>query len=147
MIVRAEILKALPQAAGFVFLDEAAVGEGEITGRYTITGSEVFSGMHFPGRYVFPASIMMEAIGQLGIVYLVSTMGDAPPDPASIFFIGSEDVACRRQCGVGECLEMRLRLRRLREPLIVFSGTIHVGEALVLKVSSLSLSFSTQRDD
>lgn len=147
MIDRAQILRALPQAEGFVFLDEAELTEGGITGRYTVTGSEIFAGMHFPGRFVFPASIMMEAIGQLGIVYLVSTNEASPPDPASIFFIGSEDVACRRQCGVGECLEMRLQLRRVREPLIVFSGTIHVGQAPVLKVSSLSLSFSTQRID
>lgn len=144
MIGREQILRVLPQGEGFVFVDEAAVEAEAISGAYTITGEEIFAGMHFPGRFVFPASIMMEAIGQLGIVYLAETMGGEGLDPESIFFIGSEDVACRRQCRVGERLEMRLRLKRVREPLIVFSGTIHVGGDLVLKLSSLSLSFSTQ---
>jgi 3-hydroxyacyl-[acyl-carrier-protein] dehydratase len=144
MIGRPAILAHLPQGDGFVFVDSAEVEGSTIRGSYTITGREIFAGMHFPGRFVFPASIMMEAIGQLGIVYLAETMGGERLDPASVLFIGSEDVACRRPCAVGERLDMRLQLKRKREPLIVFSGTIQVGDALVLKVSSLSLSFSTQ---
>ena len=144
MLGRKEILALLPHGAAFLFLDAAEVDTDEVFGRYRITGEECFAGAHFPGRYVFPASIMSEALGQLGVVYLSHNMKSRGLRSDSIFFISSEDVSCRRQCRPGETLEMHLKLLRVREPLIVFSGSIHVDGDSVLKVSSLTLSFSTQ---
>jgi 3-hydroxyacyl-[acyl-carrier-protein] dehydratase len=144
MLTREAINGYLPHGERFTFIDAAAVEGRLIKGNYAITGEECFAGAHFPGRFVFPASIMVEAIGQLGIVYMFETMGEEGLDPESIFFISSEDVSCRRQCFPGEKLEMSLRLIRKREPLIVFSGAIEVAGQPVLKVSSLTLSFSTR---
>lgn len=144
MLDRRSIDALLPHGPEFTFLDEASVREESVDGSYLITGEECFAGAHFPGRNVFPASIMVEAIGQLGIVFMFETMRSEGLNSESIFFIGSEDVACRRKCLPGERLEMSLRLVRKREPLIVFSGKIKVKEELVLKISSLTLSFSTQ---
>jgi len=141
---RRAVIDCLPQGDGFVFVDSALLTANGITGSYTITGEECFAGAHFPDRYVFPASIMVEAVGQLGIVYLSQELADKGLDAESIFFISSEDVSCRRKCGLRERLDMSLTLRRKREPLAVFSGAIHVGGELVLKISSLTLSFSTK---
>jgi len=144
MLCRKEILALLPHGEAFLFLDGAEVETDEAFGRYRITGAECFAGAHFPGRYVFPASIMSEALGQLGIVYLTHTMQSEGLCSDSIFFISSGDVSCRRQCRPGETLEMYLKVVRVREPLIVFSGSIRVDGDPALKVSSLTLSFSTQ---
>ena len=65
-------------------------------------------------------------------------------DPESIYFIKSEDVACRRKCLPGDQLEMRMKVLRSREPLMQFTGEIRVGGELTLKVSSMTLSFSIQ---
>jgi 3-hydroxyacyl-[acyl-carrier-protein] dehydratase len=141
---RSEILKYLPQADPFVFVDSAKLLDDSITGEYTITGDECFMSGHFPGRPIFPASIMVEALGQLGIVYMMASLKDAGIDPESIFFIKSEDVICRRKCFPGDRLELSMRVIRTREPLALFSGTIVVGCEMALKVTSMSLSFSTQ---
>jgi 3-hydroxyacyl-[acyl-carrier-protein] dehydratase len=141
---RIEILQRLPQSEPFVFVDSATVSDGQVSGCYTITGRECFAAGHFPGRPVFPASIMVEALGQLAIVYMTDPDRSASIDPESIFFIKSEEVACRRKCLPGDRLEMKMKVLRSREPLMQFAGEIRVGGELTLKVSSMTLSFSTQ---
>jgi 3-hydroxyacyl-[acyl-carrier-protein] dehydratase len=144
MLNRTDVLKRLPQGEPFVFIDAATVIDGEATGSYTFTGQECFAAGHFPNRPILPASIMVEALGQLGIVYMMEPDGSSVIDPESIFFIKSEDVACRRKCLPGDRLEMRMKVLRSREPLIQFTGEIRVGGELTLKVSSMTLSFSIQ---
>lgn len=144
MLNRAEILDLIPQGDPFVFVDSAEVAEDLVAGTYHITGEEHFLKGHFPGRPIFPASILVEALGQLGIVYMMRQYRAEGIDPESIYFIKSEDVSCRRKCLPGDVLEMKMRVVRSREPLIQFSGTIYVDGELALKVSSMSLSFSTQ---
>ena len=144
MLNRTEVLERLPQGEPFVFVDTATVSDGEVRGSYTITGQECFAGGHFPGRPTFPASIMVEALGQLAIAYMMQPDRSPSIDPESIFFIKSEDVACRRKCLPGDRLEMRMKVLRSREPLMQFSGEIRVGGEMTLKVSSMTLSFSTQ---
>ena len=144
MLNKAEVLERLPQGEPFVFVDSAEIFENSIQGSYTITGKECFMAGHFPNRPVFPASIMVEAIGQLGIVFMMQHLHAQKIDPESIFLIKSEDVMCRRKCFPGETLQMKMRLLRIREPLMQFAGEIQVNGELALKVSSMSLSFSTQ---
>ncbi|MDF1753116.1 MAG: hypothetical protein P1U89_10110 [Verrucomicrobiales bacterium] len=142
MLNRTEILSSLPQGDPFVFIDEAEVGEGTITGHYTITGDECFMPGHFPGRPVFPASILVEALGQLAIVYLYQKYHDQGLDLESIFFIKSEDVQCRRKCYPGDRLDMKIDVKHVREPVITFKGEISVAGQNAVKLSALILSFS-----
>lgn len=144
MLNRAEILELIPQGDPFVFVDSAGIAEDSVLGTYKITGEEDVLKGHFPDRPVFPASILVEALGQLGIVYMMQQYRAAGIDPESIYLIKSEDVSCRRKCLPGDVLEMKMRVIRSREPLMQFSGAIHVGGELALKVSSMTLSFSTQ---
>lgn len=144
MLNRTEVLQRLPQSEPFVFVDTAIVNDGQVNGNYTITGQECFAAGHFPERPIFPASIMVEALGQLAIVYMMEPDDSSVIDPESIFFIKSEDVACRRKCLPGDRLEMTMKVLRSREPLMQFTGEIRVGGELTLKVSSMTLSFSTQ---
>jgi 3-hydroxyacyl-[acyl-carrier-protein] dehydratase len=144
MLNRLDILERLPQGAPFVFVDTATVVDGEATGSYTFTGKECFAAGHFPDRPILPASIMVEALGQLGILYIMEHFAHSGINPESIFFIKSEDVACRRKCLPGDQLDMKIKVLQLREPLIRLSGSIKVDGVLSLKLSSMTLSFSTQ---
>jgi 3-hydroxyacyl-[acyl-carrier-protein] dehydratase len=144
MLKRLEIVESIPHDDPFVFVDTAEIGRDFVHGTYRITGSEFFLKGHFPDRPVFPASILVEALGQLAIVYIMKDGLAAGIDPESIYFIKSEDVSCRRKCLPGDLLEMKMRLIRSREPLVQFSGEIRVAGELALKVSSMTLSYSTQ---
>ena len=144
MLNRTDVLKRLPQGEPFVFVDAATVVDREATGSYTFTGQECFAAGHFPDRPILPASIMVEALGQLGILYMMEHFAPSVIDPESIFFIKSEDVACRRKCLPGDKLDMKIKILQSREPLIRLSGAIKVDGVLTLKVSSMTLSFSTQ---
>jgi 3-hydroxyacyl-[acyl-carrier-protein] dehydratase len=147
MLDRDAILGSIPQGEPFVFVDEAEIGKGSIRGSYTITGEECFMEGHFPGRPVFPASIMVEALGQLAIVYLSSEFGDRGLDLESIYFLKSEDVHCRRKCYPGDRLDMDIDVRLAREPVVTFKGSISVGGELAVKVSSLMLSFALKPEN
>lgn len=145
MLERAEILQSIPQGDPFVFVDAAEVSEKSITGHYTITGEECFMAGHFPNRPVFPASIMVEALGQLAIVYLYQTYAPEGLDLESIYFISSEDVNCRRKCFPGERLDMKINVKTVREPAVTFRGGITVGDETAVKLSSMMLSFSLNK--
>ena len=136
------VLKALPQASPFVFVDQATIQEKSIAGSYLITGEEYFLKGHFPDRPIFPASIMMEALGQLAIVYLHQThLGKL--DKESVYFLGSEDTVCRRRCLPGDRLDMSIEVKIEREPMVIVKGRIQVGEEMAIRVSALKLSFTT----
>jgi len=144
---RSSIDRSLPQGDPFVFVDSAEIVGERISGTYQITGEECFSPGHFPARPIFPASILVEALGQLAIVHMLCSPQGHAIDPDSIYFIKSEEVRCMRKCVPGDRLDMEVQQVRVREPLIVFSGSIKVGGETALKVSSFTLSFMNKTVD
>jgi 3-hydroxyacyl-[acyl-carrier-protein] dehydratase len=139
----AQIAARLPQANPFLFVETAELSEQGARGSYCFRGTECFMPGHFPQRPIFPASLMMEALGQLAILWMVERYQNQGLNQESIFFIKSEDVQCRRQCILGDTLDLSVQMLRSREPLIQFAGTIEVAGERALKVNTFSLSFST----
>jgi len=67
----AQVLELLPQQRPFRFVDEILeVDEQHIVGRYTFRHDEPFYEGHFPGRPITPGVILLEAMGQVGVVCL-----------------------------------------------------------------------------
>jgi len=138
------ILAAIPHHVPFLFLNEVSLGKEEAIGSYTISGLEDFLKGHFPDNPVFPASIMLEALGQLAVFYLVTTQtSDAgqPVDPKKIFFTGCEAVRCQRICVPGETLSLSINPRAFRHPIAKFEGKITVGGETAAWAEDISLTF------
>ncbi len=141
-----EILAALPQQPPFLFLNGATVESEFATGEYRITGEEFFLEGHFKNNPVFPASVMLEALGQLGVLYLLkgNALGaDTAVDPTTVFFKSCDGVRCHRVCRPGEIFRMRVEVKRIRRPLAVFEGTITVNGEKAAYAEEITLAFDT----
>ncbi len=151
----------MPIQPPFLFLDQATLPDdapvtasaattaAAATARYRITGDEFFLRGHFKGNPVLPASIMLEALGQLGVLYLLTTFTapDAPPPPPrvrtdSIYFASSDGIRCHRVCRPGDELLLTLKPRRVRAPLATFGGAIHVGTEKAVTAEEITLTFA-----
>jgi 3-hydroxyacyl-[acyl-carrier-protein] dehydratase len=141
-----EILSALPQQPPFLFLTGATVESEFATGEYRITGDEFFLEGHFKNNPVFPASVMLEALGQLGVLYLLkgNALGeDKEVDATTVFFKSCDGVRCHRVCRPGDILRMRVEVKRIRRPLAVFEGSITVNGEKAAYAEEITLAFDT----
>ncbi len=142
------VRSAMPIGEPFLFLDEAAAGANGARGSYRITGEEFFLRGHFKGNPVMPASVMLEALGQLGVFWLLkglaagALLGEGRRvDPATIFFASCDGVRCHRVCRPGDVLEMTIRPRRVKAPLAVLEGTIRVAGQKAVVAEEITLTF------
>jgi len=139
-----EIASLMPHKEPFLFLETAKIDGTEATATYKITGNEYFLEGHFKENPVFPASIMIEALGQLCVFYLLK--GEDPSiaskvDPNTIFFTSCDGVKCRRICKPGDKLTMKVNVSRIRHPLACFKGEINVEGERTAHAEEIKLAF------
>ncbi len=138
------ILEVMPMQPPFLFVQDAALAEGEASGRYQVSGAEFFLQGHFKGNPVLPASIMLEALGQLAVLFLLE--GRSPEleqavDPAAVFFTGCEGVRCHRVVKPGETLVLTVRPKRIKAPLATFEGSVKVDGEKAAFAEEITLTF------
>lgn len=122
----------MPMGEPFLFLDHAELTETGARGRYRIRGDEPALRGHFKHSPVMPASLMLEALGQLGVFFLLhhaqaraAAGGEVKPE--TIFLASCDGVRCSRFCRPGDELELEVTARRVRAPLAGFSGAVFAG--------------------
>jgi 3-hydroxyacyl-[acyl-carrier-protein] dehydratase len=79
-----QLAAAMPHQAPFLFLHEARLNSHSAEGAYRIAGDEAFLQGHFRDNPIFPASLMLEALGQLAVLFMIkgeSTEFGGPVDP------------------------------------------------------------------
>jgi acyl carrier protein len=139
-----EIASLMPHREPFLFLESVKIDGDEAFGTYKISGNEYFLEGHFKENPVFPASIMIEALGQLCVFFLLkgeSSSIATKVDPNTIFFTSCDGVKCRRICKPGDILSMKVKVSRVRHPLACFSGEINVGEERTSHAEEIKLAF------
>ncbi|MGB0371200.1 MAG: phosphopantetheine-binding protein [Opitutales bacterium] len=139
-----DILEIMPHQTPFLFIDSAKIVDGEFTATYKIRGTEDFLQGHFKNNPVFPASIMIEALGQVGVLFLLkseSEMLHREVRPDSIYFTSCDGVRCHRVCKPGDELTMTITPKRVRRPLATFEGSITVGSEKTAYAESITLLF------
>lgn len=142
----ADIAACMPQQPPFLFLQEARL-QGDIAeGTYRISGDEVFLEGHFKDNPVFPASLMIEALGQLAVLQILkgdnSSFRSGEIDHNTVYFVSCDGVRCHKVCRPGEVLEMRIELKKIHAPLAQFEGSIYSGGQRVAKAEEITLTFS-----
>lgn len=138
------IAEVMPVQPPFLFLQDASVNSVLATGRYKVSGSEYFLEGHFKDNPVLPASIMLEALGQLAVLYLLE--GEAPElarpvDPKQVYFTGADGIRCQRIVRPGDALSLTIRPKRMKMPLAVFEGTIKVDGEKAAFAEEITLTF------
>jgi 3-hydroxyacyl-[acyl-carrier-protein] dehydratase len=135
----------MPVQPPFLFLNEASVSSTGANGKYRITGQEFFLQGHFKDNPVMPASIMLEALGQLAVLFLLE---GAPTEPGkaigsnTIFFTGCEGVRAHRMCKPGDILTLSIKPKRMKMPLATFEGAIRVGQEKAVIAEDITLTFA-----
>jgi 3-hydroxyacyl-[acyl-carrier-protein] dehydratase len=138
------VVATMPMQPPFLFIQEASIGQLAATGRYLVNGSEFFFQGHFKNNPVLPASIMLEALGQLAVLFLLRGRAqelEHEVDPAAVYFTGCEGVRCHRVVRPGDVLILSVRPKRIRAPLATFEGTIKVGGEKAAFAEEITLTF------
>jgi 3-hydroxyacyl-[acyl-carrier-protein] dehydratase len=134
----------MPVQPPFLFLNEASVSSTAANGKYKITGQEFFLQGHFKDNPVMPASIMLEALGQLAVLYLLEgapTEQGKVVSPQMIFFTGCEGVRAHRVCKPGDILSLSIKPKRMKMPLATFEGSIRVGQDKAVIAEEITLTY------
>lgn len=139
-----DIASVMPHQAPFLFIRESTISLNEAESIYTINGEEFFLDGHFKNNPVFPASILIEALGQLAVLYLIRNERpefEQPIDTGKVMFASCDGVRCHRICRPGDILNLKVKLRRIRYPLATFEGTITVGDEKAVFAEDITLTF------
>src|ERR1017187_3055038 len=140
-----DIGSGMPMQPPFLFLNEASVSSTGANGKYKITGQEFFLQGHFKDNPVMPASIMLEALGQLAVLFLLEGATTEPGKAIganTIFFTGCEGVRAHRMCKPGEILTLSIKPKRMKIPLATFEGAIRVGQEKAVIAEDITLTFA-----
>ncbi len=117
--------------------------EGDlVTAHYLIHGGEDFLQGHFKGDPVMPASIMFEALGQVGCLWILHDQG--PLDDGQLLFISMDGARCRKRVLPGHRMEMQVRCTHLRGALATFQGKIFVDKEKIAEVGKFRLAFGVE---
>ncbi len=138
------IMAIMPIQPPFLFINEGSVSSSGANAKYKITGQEFFLQGHFKDNPVMPASIMLEALGQLAVLYLLDGTPAEPGkvvSPATIFFTGCEGVRAHRVCRPGDILTLSIKPKRMKMPLATFEGAIRVGQEKAVIAEEITLTF------
>ncbi|MFA5257946.1 MAG: phosphopantetheine-binding protein [Opitutales bacterium] len=138
------IAAALPQQPPFLFLQSAKLAPDSASGSYRISGNEPAILGHFKDEPVFPASLMIEALGQLASLFLIKSGKpefEGARSTGKAWFSTADMVRCQRVCRPADTLCINVKLLRARAPLATFSGTIDVDGQRAASVGELTLAY------
>lgn len=140
-----DIYEIMPHGHPFLFLQDATIRENEAQATYEISGSEFFLEGHFKHTPVFPASIMLEALGQLAVLYILKSKSTQfagnPIDSSKIFFISCDGVRAHRICKPKDVLTLTVKPKRVKHPLATFEGSISVSGEKAAFAEEITLTF------
>ena len=132
------ILETLPHRYPFLLVDRVVeMEEGKrVVGIKNVTISEPFFQGHFPGHPVMPGVLIVEAMGQVGGLLLMSLVDDS--ESKVVYFTGLDNVRFRHPVRPGDQLVCELELVRRRGTHCKMRGVARVGETVVAEADLMA---------
>lgn len=111
-----EIQKILPHRYPFLLVDRILESdcENKIVGIKNVTANEAFFQGHFPGHPVMPGVLILEAMAQVGAVWI---LGKPEYKGKIALFAGVDNVRFRRQVIPGDQLRIEVEVIKLRSKI------------------------------
>jgi len=132
------IKKILPHRPPFLLIDRIiSMDDSGITGLKNVTMNEAFFVGHFPNEPVMPGVLQIEAMAQVGGIYVLRTVPD--PENYITYFLKIENARFRSKVVPGDTLLFRLRLLSpIRRGICEMEGKAYVGNKLVMEAQLMA---------
>ena len=125
------IRKLLPHRYPFLLVDKIIeMTENYIVGVKNITFNEPFFQGHFPGNSIFPGVLQIEALAQVGGVFVLSKVED--PENWGTLLLKIDNTKFKYKVSPGDQLILKMELlSAVRRGICLMYGTAYVGNKLV----------------
>lgn len=126
-----EIQRMLPHRYPFLLVDKIVeMTETYIVGVKNITFNEPLFTGHFPGNSIFPGVLQVEALAQVGGVFVLSKVAD--PENWGTLFLKIDNTKFKSKVVPGDQLILKMQLiSPVRRGICQMYGTAYVGSRLV----------------
>ncbi len=126
-----DIRKMLPHRYPFLLVDKIVeMNETSIVGVKNITFNELLFQGHFPGNSIFPGVLQVEALAQVGGVFVLSKVAD--PENWGTLFLKIDNTKFKSKVIPGDQLVLKMQLLTpVRRGICHMYGTAYVGSRLV----------------
>ncbi|MBL4656024.1 MAG: bifunctional UDP-3-O-[3-hydroxymyristoyl] N-acetylglucosamine deacetylase/3-hydroxyacyl-ACP dehydratase [Bacteroidia bacterium] len=128
-----EIEKLLPHRPPFLLLDKVMeLSDKHVVGIKNVTMNEPFFEGHFPGNPVMPGVLQIEALAQLGGVFVLSSLPD--PENYWTYFMKIDKVRFKGKVVPGDTMVLRCELMTpIRRGICLMKCVAYVGDKIVVE--------------
>jgi UDP-3-O-[3-hydroxymyristoyl] N-acetylglucosamine deacetylase/3-hydroxyacyl-[acyl-carrier-protein] dehydratase len=133
-----QIRSMLPHRYPFQLVDKVlSITEDTIVGVKNVTANEPFFQGHFPEEPVMPGVLQVEAMAQMGGLFVLSSVED--PERYSTYFMKIDGVKFRQKVVPGDTLLFKVRLTTpIRRGVASMKGYAFVGEKIVCEAEFMA---------
>jgi len=132
------IRELLPHRYPFQLVDKVIeIGANYIVGVKNVTSNEPFFQGHFPQEPVMPGVLQVEAMAQVGGLFVLSSVDE--PERYSTYFMKIDGVKFRQKVVPGDTLIFRVELLTpIRRGIATMKGYVFVGEKIVCEAEFMA---------